>query len=110
MIFIDELKSLKLYNKKFYLPIDNIRDKTKGNAVLLMTPNYNSTVRLLQNPLMIQKHYKSYYLEKDIFYVINHEGYIDVDKTNNLLSEIYQEEIKSIDEVNLSNPIISDVD
>ena len=75
-----------------------------------MTPNYNSTVRLLQNPLMIQKHYKSYYLEKDIFYVINHEGYIDVDKTNNLLSEIYQEEIKSIDEVNLSNPIISDVD
>lgn len=110
MIFIDELKSLKLYNKKFYLPIDNMRDKTKGNAVLLMTPNYNSTVRLLQNPLMIQKHYKSYYLEKDIFYVINHEGYIDVDKTNNLLSEIYQEEIKSIDEVNLSNPITSNVD
>lgn len=109
MIFLDELKPLKLYKKNFYLPV-NMKEKNKGNAVLLLSPNYDATVRLLRNPLMIKKHYQSYYLEKDIFYVINHEGYIDVDKTNNLLSEMYQEQIERLDEVRLSSPITSEID
>lgn len=96
MIYIDEVPKMKLLNKKFYLPLD-IKNKKFNNSVLLLSPNYDSTVRLLNNPLIINKHYESYYIEKDSMYVINHEGYIDIEKTDNLINETKVNRCKSED-------------
>ena len=73
MIYIDELKDLRIYKKKFLLPRNGI-NKKKGNVAMLLTPNNESSINLLKHPLMINKYYKGYYLEKDISFMINHES------------------------------------
>ena len=42
MIFIDEMKNLRVYRKQFFLPY-NDKDKKHGAAVYLLTPNYISS-------------------------------------------------------------------
>lgn len=103
MILLDEVPKMKLKKKPFYLPLN--KDKKHGKAVLLMTPMYDSTVRLLNNPLIIKKHYESYYLERDMMYVINHEGHIDLDATDGLINE-YNDILDDINEATLANPFI----
>lgn len=93
MIFIDELEWMKLYKKPFHLPIipDN---KRKGSLVYLLTPNIESTVNILSNPLLINKKYfQSYYIEKDITYYINDENMIS-ESNIELLSEGKKDKIK----------------
>lgn len=91
MIFLDELEYLKLYRKPFVLPI-NEADKKKGSVMFLLTPNIESSIKLMNHPLMINhKYFESYFIEKDITYYINQEGYID-----NSNSELIEESVKSI--------------
>ena len=79
MIYIDEIKDLKLYKRPFLLP-RNGTDRKRGNVIMLLTPNHESSMNLLKNPFMKNKYYKSYYLERDVSFYINHE--------NNTLSHI----------------------
>ena len=82
MIYIDELKNLRIYKRPFLLPID-IKNKRKGNSVMLLTPNIESSIRIMNHNLLINKYYYSYYLEKDVSFYINKknvlEHYIDED-------------------------------
>lgn len=73
MFFIDELKDLKLYKKKFLLPMDE-KNKRKGGVSILMGTDAKSSIRLMQNPLMIPKYYQSYYMEQSVMYYINQES------------------------------------
>ena len=73
MIYIDELKDLRIYKKKFLLPRNGF-NKKKGNVAMLLTPNNESSINLLKHPLMINKYYKGYYIEKDVSFMINHEN------------------------------------
>lgn len=76
MIYLDDLRYMKLYKKPFLLPI-NKDDKKHGSAILLLTPNYESSVNLMNHKLAVNKPittYQSYYVEKDIMYTINHES------------------------------------
>lgn len=73
MIYIDEIKDLKLYKRKFLLPRNGL-DKLKGNVVMLLTPNQESSKNIINHKLMINKYYKSYWLEKDVSFYINHEN------------------------------------
>jgi len=75
MIFVNELKHLKLYNRQVQLPI-NEKNKLKGSAVFLLTPDIKSSLKLLDNTNILHKYYKSYYMEKNILYYVNQEGYI----------------------------------
>ena len=79
MIFIDKMKNFKIYKTPMFLPtLEN--DKKKKSAILLMTPNYASSKKLLDNPLFINKlRYSSYYIEKDVSYYINSKGIKEVD-------------------------------
>jgi len=93
MIFIDEIKSLKLYNKPFYLPI-NLKDKKRGSSVFLLGRNtypdgsgYAAADILSSNPLLNKKYFESYYIEKDVTFYINNEGYVMVDKMSKVLNE-----------------------
>ena len=74
MVYLDDLKYMKLYRKQFYLPI-NMSDKKHGSAILLLTPNYESSVVLMNNKFSTNRNrsFESYYIERDITYIINHE-------------------------------------
>lgn len=88
MIFLNELKDKIVYKRPFYLPI-NYDDKKNGSLTFLLTPNYNSTVNLLNNPLIGHRYYYSYFIEKNIVYYINQEGFLEEDER-----EYIQESVK----------------
>lgn len=69
MIFIDELNNMKLYKRPFFLPLNN-KNKRKGSAAILLTPNYESSRNLMNHKLMTGKYYNGYYLDKDISLLI----------------------------------------
>lgn len=74
MIFINEMEELHLYSRPFHLPI-NPKNKIKGDAVILLVPNYEATKKILTSPLIINRnYYSSYYIEKMATYYINNEG------------------------------------
>lgn len=75
MLYLDDLKYMKLYKKKFYLPI-NKKDKRKGSAILLLSPSYEMSNFLMNNEFIINRNkaFESYYIEKDIMYTIQHES------------------------------------
>lgn len=84
MFFLDEIKKNKLSRKKFLLPL-NDKDKRKGSMVYLLTPNYNSTLKLLSHPLLNNRYYYSYFMERSPFY------YINSDKTATPASMVVEE-------------------
>lgn len=110
MIFLDELEYMKLYKKPFHLPI-NEKDKKKGSSIFLLTPNIESSINVLNNPLMINKRYfESYFIEKDITYYINQEGYMienDLDVLNEEFAPIYYHSIQTNDGELISTKNIS---
>ena len=75
MLYLDDLKYNKIYKKKFYLPVDKKNIK-KNSAILLLSPDYKTSMELMNNPLIINKSksFHSYYIEKDIMYTIQHES------------------------------------
>ena len=75
MLYLEDLKYLKLYKKKFYLPI-NLNEKKTGSAILLLSPNYKSSIALMNNKFAINKSrsYQAYYIEKDIMYTVQNES------------------------------------
>ena len=74
MIYLNQLEDFHLYKKPFLFPYKD--DKRKGNTVFLITPNIDSSIELINNPLLKDnnRYYKGYYIERDITYYINHES------------------------------------
>lgn len=110
---LDSLKHMKLYKKKFYLPI-NKSNKKKGSAILLLTPNYESSVKLMNNPLAINlsNSFQSYYIEKDITYTINNECKLQIDHTDNITMINEQAsvftEVTDVKNYDMNNDIINE--
>lgn len=78
MIFVDELKDFKVYSKPFYLPI-NEKNRKIGSAIYLLTPNYQSSINLLNSPFIINNNtFQSYYMEKNVNYFLMQEGVFDL--------------------------------
>lgn len=75
MLHVDDLKYMKLYRKQFYAPV-NMEDIKNGSAILLLTPNFNSSIELMKSKFVrkIGNNFNAYYVEKDIMYTINHES------------------------------------
>ena len=71
MIFVDEMKNLKVYKRQVFLPY-NDGDKKHGSLIYLLSPNYISSRGLMNNPLTInRKYYESYYMERNASLYIN---------------------------------------
>ena len=79
MIFIDKMKNFKIYKTPMFLPtLEN--DKKKKSAILLMTPSYASSKKLLDNPLFINRlRYESYYIDSDVSYYIGNKNIEEVE-------------------------------
>lgn len=73
MFFIDELDNFKLYKKPFLLPL-NEKDKKKNSMAILMGTNLQSSIDIMQYPIMNPRYYVSYYLERAVMYYINQES------------------------------------
>ena len=70
-IYLDDVREMKLNKTPFYLPI-NVEDKRRSSAIFLLTPDVKSSIAMMNHPLTINKNlFTSYYLEKDINFIIN---------------------------------------
>ena len=79
MILIDKMKDLKIYKTATFLPT-KIDNKKKKCAVLLFTPNYESSKKLMNHPLFVNKlRYQSYWMQRDASYLISSKGIIEDD-------------------------------
>lgn len=68
MRMMDELKHLFLYSskKKVYVPIDEM-DKRKNSAVLLLSPNTETSIQLTKMPYLYNPNlFKSYYIDRNV--------------------------------------------
>lgn len=80
-IYLDELNNLQLYKRTFILPI-NLKNKLKGSCVLLVTPNYEESKSIMTNPKKLDLNlFKSYYMERNIFYIIGNNKIIKENTT-----------------------------
>lgn len=87
MYFIDDLKDFKMYKKKFLYPI-NDNNKKLSSAVILLTPNLDSSIRVINHELTLNKYIKSYYVEKSILYFIQQEnGVASLKKCEDIVHE-----------------------
>ena len=89
MIFIDEIKDMKIYKKPFFAPI-NVDDKKKNSLTYLLSPNIESSKKLMTTPYMINRlYYQSYYLEKNVNYFIKSSMLENADRNEEYLREYY---------------------
>lgn len=91
MIFIDEMKNLKIYRKPVFLPYED-KDKKHGSILYLLTPNYQSSMKQMKLHYTINRHYfESYYLEKDITKFIGNSAALKEAADTNDTASIYKD-------------------
>lgn len=78
MILLDELLPLKLYKRKFVVPID-LHDKRHGSAIYLMSPSINSSIKMTKYPLASVRYFESFYIERNAILYATNEGVINTD-------------------------------
>lgn len=96
MITPEELKDLVLYKKEVLLP--TTEKKKFGSAVMMLTPNYESTKNMMNLPYITDKFksYESYYTERNVMRYINTEGKLEADYNDDeYLHEVSEEELFS---------------
>lgn len=87
MVSLDDVKDLVLYKRPFYLPIDP-KDKKHNSLIMLLTPNYRSSMNMMQSPYTINRRYfESYYIEKSVFRYIKNESVYEPDDDGEYLFE-----------------------
>ena len=76
MFLLDDLKYNRLLKKQFIAPFIK-EDKRHGAAIILLSPNYETSHKLMNNPFMVDKArlFSSYFIERNIMYTINQESY-----------------------------------
>ena len=77
MFTLESLKPNKLLKKQFIAPFRR-EDKRHGAVIMLLSPNYATSKKLITNPFMIDKMklFSSYFIERDITYIINGESQV----------------------------------
>lgn len=89
MILIDKMKDMKIYKTPTFLPT-HIENKKKKCAILLLTPNYESSKKLMNHPLFVNKlRYQSYWMQRDISYLVSSKGIIDDEADQEDVEEAY---------------------
>ena len=95
MILIDKMKDFKIYKVPTFLPTLT-ENKKKKCATLLLTPNYESSKKMMTHPLFINKlRYQSYWMQRDVSYLISSKGIIDTEADEEEVEESYVLEMSS---------------
>ena len=75
------MKNLKIYKCQTFLPTIK-ENKKKKSAILMLTPNFNSSKNLMNHPLFVnKKRFESYFLERDVAYYIDSNNVSEVDES-----------------------------
>ena len=97
MIFTDNMKNMKIYKQPCFLPTVE-GNKKKDSAVIMLTPDYESSKRLMNNPIFInKKRYESYYLDRDVSYYIGNKQLKEIDEDFLYLEETKRSNLKDSD-------------
>ena len=89
MILLEKVKDLKIYRTQMFLPTLK-DDKKKGSMIMLLSPNYNASKKLINNKLFVNKlRYSSYYLEKNLSYYINDKSLEEEENNPDVTSEAF---------------------
>lgn len=82
MIFLDEIKDLKIYRKQFILPMREGNNFKTGSVIFLLTPNRLSSMNMMRYPLAFNKKnaFQSYYMERNVNLVIQSGKVIRVEE------------------------------
>ena len=100
MVFLDELKSFKLYKRVFITPIVEA-DKRKGSLIYLLTPNEDSSCSILKHKLIKPRYFTSLYIERKSTMFLSDNGTIKEESAlfdNEEVSATISELICPIDE------------
>lgn len=101
MVVLDDVKNLVIYKKPFFLPIDE-NDKKRNSVIMLLTPNYQSSINAMKAPYIINRRYfESYYLEKNVYRYINSEGYIENPSDEKYLMNVNEANLSTSERNNL---------
>ena len=93
-IYLKDAPDLRLNKTPFYLPL-NMKNKRKNSAIFLLSPDIKSSIKLMDHPLTISKGlFESYYIEKDINFVINESNHIEEDNSSTILETYLMEMTK----------------
>lgn len=96
MVVLDDLKNLMIYKKPFFLPIDD-KDKKNNSAIMLLTPNYKSSVNTMKAPYLInRRNFESYYMEKNVYRYITKDGKTETPVEEQYLFEVSEEYLNGI--------------
>ena len=71
-IHVNDLKDLKMYrgNNKLFIPLAPDNNK-KGSLIYLLTPNIESSINMINTPMIINRNwFRSYYVDKSISAII----------------------------------------
>lgn len=97
MILIDQMKNFKIYKTPTFLPTLE-KDKKKKSAIVLLTPDYNSSKSLMNHPLFVnKKRFESYYAERDVSYYIGNKKIEEVTDESTSLLETKRSNLKDSD-------------
>lgn len=100
MILIDDMKNLKIYRTKTFLPT-TLESKKKNSAIYLLTPNYSSTNKLMNHHLFINKlRYESYYIDKGVTFLISGNVGEEVEEKDEAVEEALMIEFESYNSIN----------
>ncbi len=95
MRHIKDMEYIKLYNttNSLILPLSD-KDKFKHSAIILVTPNIETSIEVMKSTAFINKNYfKSYYLEKSVNTILNENNNIigllnfDGEKSTEVINE-----------------------
>ena len=93
-IYLKDAPDLRLNKTPFYLPL-NMKNKRKNSAIFLLSPDIKSSIKLMDHPLTISKGlFESYYIEKDINFIINESNHIEEDTSSSILETYLMEMTK----------------
>lgn len=93
MFFLNELKDFKMYRKKFLYPI-NEQNKKKNSLVMLMGTSYESSNQLMNHPLIMNRFFKSYYMERAAMYYISGKSGEPIEENTDMIMENITDIIK----------------
>lgn len=94
MRMVDELKHMILYSAKneFYAPV-NKSDKRHGSAILLLTPNMESSIALSKTNVMYNSNlFTSFYIDRNV------TAYIDSVNPADIVKDFEQEDAEKLSE------------
>lgn len=86
MYFIDEIPNGIIKRKQFLLPI-NDKERKKGSVAILLTPNYESSLKVLHSNLLVNRYYYSYFMRRPVLYYINGTTEEPVEESTVLLED-----------------------